>query len=130
VADFSFDENVAEQTAHDLAELGHDVLTARQARTKGIDDARQLALAVRFGRILVTYNRTDFLLLHRAWRLWSHDWQVSDRARHLGILILPQPPVLAASEAAGLLDRFVREQAAIANRFFVWSRGLGWRPRG
>ncbi len=67
MADFSFDENVAEQTARVLSDLGHDVLTARQLRSKGIDDARQLALAVRFGRILVTYNRTDFLLLHRAW---------------------------------------------------------------
>ena len=130
MADFSFDENVAEQTARVLSDLGHDVLTARQLRSKGIDDARQLALAVRFGRILVTYNRTDFLLLHRAWRLWSHDWGVSDRARHGGILILPQPPLLVADRAALLLDQLVRDEPSIANRFFAWNHATGWRAQG
>src|SRR5688572_26854486 len=99
-------------------------------RSKGIDDARQLALAVRFGRILVTYNRIDFLLLHRAWRLWSHDWGVSDRARHTGILVLLQPPRLAPERAAGLLDEIARDRQAIMNRLFVWDPGTGWQPRG
>jgi hypothetical protein len=130
VADFSFDENVSEDTAHALSELGHDVLTTRQAGNKGLDDVRQLTLAVRLGRIFVTYNRRDFLLLHRAWRLWSHEWGVSGHARHNRILILVQPPRLAPDRAAFLLDRFVADQGAIANHVFAWQPAGEWTAEG
>lgn len=130
MADFSLDENVSERTADVLGTLGHDVMTARQLRSKGIDDARQMTLAVRLGRIFVTYNHRDFLLLHRAWRLWSHDWGATERARHAGILILLQPPLLAADGAAHLLDRIVREGGPIANRCFAWSPDADWQAEG
>jgi hypothetical protein len=130
VADFSLDENVSERTADVLDELGHDVVTARQLRSKGIDDARQLTLAARFGRTFVTYNHRDFLLLHRAWRLWSHDWSATARAWHAGILILLQPPLLAADRAAHLLDRIVQDGGPVANRFFARSRDAGRQAEG
>lgn len=130
MADFSFDENVAELMARSSEGFGHDVMTARLLRTKGIDDARQLFLAVRLGRVFVTYNARDSLLLHRAWRLWCHEWGVSGEARHYGILVFPQPPRLPAEQAAILLDRFVRDHDNITNRFFAWELGFGWRAQG
>lgn len=130
MADFALDENVSERTADVLDDLEHDVLTTRQNRSQGIDDARQLALAARAGRLFVTYNRRDFLLLHCAWRLWSHDWGVAGRAHHAGILLLPQPPILAAERAAYLLDQFVRDRVVATNRFFAWSSHDGWTPEG
>lgn len=130
MADFAPDENVSERTADILGDLEHDVLTTRQNRNQGIDDARQLARAARSGRLFVAYNRRDFLLLHRAWRLWSHEWGVAGQAHHAGILLLPQPPILAADQAAHLLDRFVRDWGVVTNRLFAWSLRDGWKPEG
>jgi len=130
MADFALDENVSERTADLLDDLEHDVLTTRQNRSQGIDDARQLALAARAGQIFVTHNRRDFVLLHRAWRLWSHEWGVAGRANHAGSLLLPQPPILAADRAADLLDRFGRDRGVVTNRFFAWSLEGGWIPEG
>jgi predicted nuclease of predicted toxin-antitoxin system len=74
--DFYLDENVSDRMGEALERRGHDVLITRNLRSVGVDDARQLANAARLGRLLVTHNRRDFVLLHRAWRRWSHDWEV------------------------------------------------------
>jgi hypothetical protein len=61
------DEDFPLPTVLQLRELGHDVLTAREA---GIDndetpDALVLELATRLGRALMTHNRKHFRRLHR-----------------------------------------------------------------
>jgi hypothetical protein len=58
----------------------------------------QLLNAAQRGLIFVTHNRTDFELLHDAWRLWSTVWNVPPA--HAGILIIRQPPCMTYVQAA------------------------------
>ena len=60
-------ENFPRPVAAELHRLGHDVLTsldAGQANT-AISDEMVLAFAAAGGRVLLTYNRRHFLLLHQ-----------------------------------------------------------------
>jgi predicted nuclease of predicted toxin-antitoxin system len=73
VAWFYADENFALATVGELRQLGHDVLTAREAGNANdrVPDHDVLAFAHRTGRILLTRNRRDFLRLHGC-RVASH----------------------------------------------------------
>ena len=78
-----------------LRELGHDVLTTRDAgkANDAISDEEVLRFAVGNGRAVLTHNRQDFLRLHR---------QNSD---HEGFLVCtdhPDFPALAAKVHARL----------------------------
>lgn len=129
VARFYLDEDVSLDLAVALRRRGHDALTVPDLNTQGAADDEQFAMAVRLRRILVVYNRKDFLLLHRAWRRWFGEWGTTPPPQHPGILCLPQPPTPDAEAAAELVDRFVRAAepgGTLANRFFRWSGGRGW----
>jgi len=62
-------------------------------------DGHHLLHAAQNRRILVSHNGKDFITMHDAWARWSAAWGVApQRARHYGILIIPQswrPPVAA-----------------------------------
>jgi hypothetical protein len=62
-----------------------DVLTAQEAGTIGLSDARQLARAVEEGRAIFTFNRGDFVQLHM-------EYTATGR-RHAGIIVSDQLPV-------------------------------------
>ena len=68
MARFYADENFPAQVVFWLRQLGHDVLTAKDAgkANQGIDDATVLADAFAQGRILLTEDRRDFHRLHNA----------------------------------------------------------------
>ncbi len=90
MARFHFDQNVALDIAVMVRHASQDVVTTGEAGLLDADDAVHLLTAARAGRILVTHNRRDFRLLHRAWQRWTRDWGVS--VGHAGILVIPQPP--------------------------------------
>ena len=100
MAQFHFDENTNYDIAVALMARGHDVVTSRDVGLDGHDDDEQLLAAATAGRILVTHNREDFILLHRTWQRWSRAWGAT--VAHAGILIVPQdkgvPPDMAARE--------------------------------
>lgn len=50
-----------------LRELGHDVLTTKEAglANQGIPDKRVLQFAISKNRIVLTFDRPDFIRLHR-----------------------------------------------------------------
>ncbi len=102
MARFHFDQNVALDVAVLVRHVGHDVVTTGEAGLLDADDDVHLLAAARAGRILVTHNRRDFRLLHRAWQRWTRDWRVL--MGHAGILIIPQPPFWSFHQAAGELD--------------------------
>ena len=60
-------ENFPLQVVEALRQLGHDVLTVREAGldNQRIPDADVLAYAVANARALLTINRRDFIRLHR-----------------------------------------------------------------
>ncbi len=63
---FYLDHNVSLHLAPALIALGHDVATARDLGLTGADDDIHLSTATDDSRILVTHDRQDFVLLHRA----------------------------------------------------------------
>lgn len=60
-------ENFPIPIAHELRRLGHDVLTIQETgkASEALSDPENLELAIRERRAVVTYNRKDFMRLHR-----------------------------------------------------------------
>jgi predicted nuclease of predicted toxin-antitoxin system len=67
LAKFYSDENFPYASVESLRKLGHDVLTIFEAGKAGqrIPDNEVLDYATREGRIVLTFNRKDFIKLHQ-----------------------------------------------------------------
>ncbi len=65
---FYTNENLSALLVNELRRLGHDVLTSYEAgnANQGIADDRVLMTATANKRCVVTFNRDDFLNLHRS----------------------------------------------------------------
>jgi hypothetical protein len=128
MGDLYLDEDVSGDSGRRLIFLGDDALDARGVLQHATKDHQHLAMATRLGRVLVTHNATDFLLLHLAWREWFDEFGQSPQPEHAGILLLPQPPELSAIEIADLIHAFVAERtmAGLRNRLFQWSKQGEW----
>lgn len=65
---FYANENLPAELVLTLRRLKHDVLTSYEAgnANQGIPDEQVLATATTDNRIVITFNRDDFLLLHRS----------------------------------------------------------------
>lgn len=108
MAAFLLDENVSIRIANHLTALGHHATSIVRAGYGGLPDPDVLLLAQRWQHVLITHNRGDFQLLHRAWRLWGEAWGI--RHRHAGILILDQLKGMHAEAFTG--HRRTRREAA------------------
>jgi hypothetical protein len=128
VALLYLDEGLSAQTDRRLVTHGNDVVYARSVVRDGTSDHLHLLIATQLGRILVTHNRTDFELLHFAWQDWFASLGPTPRPMHGGIVIVPQPPLVDAHDAADLVHTFVNDpmRAQLANRLFVWGIASGW----
>jgi hypothetical protein len=95
------DEDFKRLVVDELRLLGHDLVTAHEAgrANKRIPDADQLAFAVSDGRAVITFNRWDFIRLHR---------QSPD---HSGIIVCTNDPDVAA--LAGRIHQAVRAEAPL-----------------
>ena len=89
-------------------ELGLDAAT---------DDVHLLA-AAQAGRILLTHNKKDFLLLHHAWRGWTRAWGIDPS--HAGIVV-PLQDWLPEREIEEI-DASLRSAEAFTNEFVAWER--------
>ena len=126
MADCVLDENVSESLAPALQSLGHDAVTTTELGRKGATDVSQLSFAARMRRVLITYDTGHYEMLHEAWRTWSADWSVADRAHHAGILLLPDLGVLPTIEAARVIGELLARACTLGNRLFVWEVASGW----
>jgi len=65
---FYANENLSAVLVNELRRLGHDVLTSHEAgqANQRIPDAQVLATATADDRCVVTFNRDDFVALHRS----------------------------------------------------------------
>lgn len=63
--------------------------------------------AARQGRVLVSHNEADFLLLHRAWRRFAAEWGVQPPPSHPGILVFRQVDPSRLVPMAEEIDRFL-----------------------
>jgi len=79
------DHDVDVALAARLQQMGHDVLTTREAGHTEASDERQLTFATREGRVFLTHNRRDFRRLHRQW--------IEAGRVHAGIIISAHLPI-------------------------------------
>lgn len=126
MAAFYLDNDVSNEAVGLLETKGHEVLhTRRHGQARATDD-QQLLTALRLNRILVTHNARDFILVHRAWRLWPSAFG-ADWPQHPGILIIPQPADLPTPQAAVALDRFVRSGRPLLDRLYRLTTAGAWQ---
>jgi hypothetical protein len=125
------DENISAISLVRLTWLGDDVVEGRAVVGLGASDHVHLSAAAWLGRVFVTSNERDFLPVHHAWRDWFAEWSAPPVPVHGGLLLVGQPPIVAALTMADLvhtmLDSF-RSGELIVNRIFLWDPRDGWRP--
>lgn len=75
-------ENFPQQVVDELRQLGHDVLTSKEAGNAGqaVPDEEVLSFAVANNRVLLTLNRRHFIRLHQ------------QRPDHAGIIVCTFDP--------------------------------------
>jgi hypothetical protein len=127
---FYLDEQVPELLAVILRSLGYDVVSANQLGNKGLHDGRQLLIAARAGRVMVTYNVKDFTLLHRSWLDWSVAWRVEDAARHAGVLLIHASKGLTSRVIADAMVEVDESGDDLTNRLMGWHAARGWHEIG
>ncbi|HEU4456266.1 MAG TPA: DUF5615 family PIN-like protein [Longimicrobium sp.] len=98
---FYLDEDVPRLAAEIGRELGLDVISVSEAGRLGQPDGEQMAAAAADRRILVTYNRNDFLAITRD--------AFAAGQPHAGVLILTY--------------RLQRDAARIAHAIARWAAG-------
>jgi hypothetical protein len=120
---FYVDNNVSADTALALRRMGAHVVLTKDFGLRRAHDDFQLLKAAQDGWMLVTHNRTDFELLHRAWHRWSDAWGTP--RQHAGILVIPQlwQPEHAANELYAVVS-----QRSLAGEYFEHRAASGWRP--
>jgi Domain of unknown function (DUF5615) len=111
---------------------GHDVLATRQAGRLRAYDEEQLAFAAGLGRVVLTHNRADFLVLQRAWRHWSDIGDVEPEPSHAGILALPQPQHagLSIEQMVVEIDAFLGSGVPLTNLSYEWDTRRGRIQKG
>ena len=125
MARFYLDENVGILLAVLLRALGHDVVTTDELGNKGATDVRQLLVATKLDRILITHDGRHFGMLHQGLHTWAVEWNVSTD-RHPGILVIPTPPRLDFNDAARIATELISAEGSVRNRLFAWERSKGW----
>lgn len=127
MASLYIDEDNGRTIAALLRSLGHDVVWAREHRSPGTTDELQFVAAVQLGRIFVTHNERDFVLLHRAWVAWPQELNVRWPV-HRGVLVIPQPPTLPVNHAATQIDELLQSGSPLTNAYYIWKHERGWVP--
>ena len=121
MARFYLDEDLPLGLKQELLAAGHDAVHARELFTGRRTDGSHLLAATNASRILVAYNRKDYLLLHDAWKRWARDWGISPE--HGGILCLAQA---LPQELYRAIDVFLRTNLPIVNELYSYDPALSW----
>jgi predicted nuclease of predicted toxin-antitoxin system len=102
---FYANENLSSVLVNELRRLGHDVLTSYEAgnANQRIPDERVLADATAADRCVVTFNRDDFLKLHRS------------GVQHSGIIVCKDDRDRLGQALA--LHEYLITQQTLTNRF-------------
>lgn len=117
---FYLDEDIDLVLAPAMQRLGLDVTTTSGTGRRGSSDPDQLAFATGEGRVIVTRNRRDFVILHRL--------AIERGQRHAGIVAISRA-LFPFGPYAAALARMSEAHApeAMANRFEYLT---AWLPRG
>jgi len=118
VANFYLDHNAKQQIAQELLARGHTAVTAISQKRDRASDPENVLTAVRQSRIVVTYDRDDFRMLHDAWTRWQ------TTPAHFGILIIPQ--IWSSGQAVEQIGAFLRDHPTLRNELWEWRVSAGW----
>ncbi len=121
---FYTDHNISLRLVRFLREAGDDIISAREYGLEQARDPMQVLTAATLGRVLLTHNESDFLLLHEAWRLWTAMWGVV--VDHAGVIILPQHERWHPARSAQEIESIVADGAALTNNLWLWRSSRGW----
>ena len=116
MARFYSDENFPYAAVEALRKSGHDVLTTLEAgqSNQRIPDHEVLQYATREGRIVLTFNRKDFIRLHEI------------DSSHTGIVVCKVDVDFEA--LADRIDKAVKEQGTIQQQLVRVTRAQGENP--
>lgn len=120
-----FDNDVSLRLVPLLAGSGHSVTTARGLGLARAGDEMHFLAAVQRQEVLITSNRHDFVLLHRAWLLWATALGLT-MPSHPGILVIDQASLGDQAEALSALLAGTRAES-LAGRLVWWHPPIGWR---
>lgn len=124
MARFYLDHDVSLRLAIALRAAGHDSATAQEAGLSYASDDVHLLTAAQQGRVLLTHNRKDYVLLHDAWRGWPVAWGTL-APPHVGVLVLDHRP---ERELAAAVEVFLTAvPGAPANLLYWWRHYDGWQ---
>jgi hypothetical protein len=129
VADLLADHNFSRPLVLLLRRRGHDTVTSRELGLDRSSDGHHLLQAANLGRILLSYNERDFILLQDTWFRWATAWGV--QPRQSGILILPPrlnwSPARAADEIESVVSPVTEPRSSqAANGLWRWRPARGW----
>lgn len=96
------DEDFDAGAVAELRRLGHDVRTVQEAGRRGEADSTILADATAEGRAVVSFNRRDFLRLHRL------------SSAHAGIIVCTRDADVFA--LAGRIDQAITAAGSLAGK--------------
>jgi len=96
------DENFDAGVVAELRKLGHDVRTVQEAGRQGGADPTVLADATAEGRAVLTFNRRDFIKLHK------------QSPAHAGVIVCTDDPDAIA--LAGRIDHAVGATGSLVGR--------------
>ncbi len=85
---FHVDNDVSLRLGPLLRERGDHVTSTHTRGEMRAGDEQQLLTALDLQASLLTHNYADFVLLHRAWQLWTARWKIAEP--HPAIVVLLQ----------------------------------------
>jgi len=104
------DENVPEAVSTALRLRGYDVLTVRDAGRKGLSDVEQLKYAFSQGRVIFTFNVSDFYKIHIEF--------MKEGLNHGGIILSKQ--LLIGTTVKGLLKLLSEIRRKKVENKIIW----------
>jgi predicted nuclease of predicted toxin-antitoxin system len=127
MADLFLDADIDSVLVAPFEARGHSVQTTAQVSRHNATDIEQLLIATDLGRLLITHDRDDYLLLCRLWRALALRWGVSSET-HAGVLIVPQAAQLPLPRIVSEIDGLIRSEPSLWGRVFRFDLKWGWMP--
>lgn len=93
---FVDEDAMADALMTGLRARGVDLLTASEAGTRRLEDDEHLEFAATHGRVLYTFNTSDFYRLHTTWTIQGKS--------HAGIIFAPQQRYAIGEQMRRLLN--------------------------
>jgi len=118
MASFYLDEDIPYEAGRLLVQQGHDAVHAYDLGHRNMPDTEHLLFASSEGRILLTFNREDFRVLHRTWTALT-TWHLLLQ-HHAGILT--SWGQIPANEWADRVNNFVGQDRSFDNQMWEWRR--------